>query len=164
MRFLLSNMYAALGLMAVLSAPAAFAFDFSSWDGLLKKYVAPKTMNGVKLQAVDYKKLGKDQAYTKLIKDLKKTSLSDLTTRKEKLTFWINVYKIMAAKMVLDHYPVESINELHFGGSWEWLSNVINTLGKTGMAVGATCALILDNTIPGTREERGLHAWQATDS
>ena len=40
-----------------------------------------------------------------------------------------------------------------------WLANIINTLGSTGMAVGAFSALILDNTIPGTDEERGLKAW-----
>ncbi|GJM22766.1 MAG: xanthine permease [Planctomycetota bacterium] len=38
----------------------------------------------------------------------------------------------------------------------EWLRNIVNTLGQTGMAVGAFLALLLDNTIPGTREERGL--------
>lgn len=111
MRNLLSKMCVVLGVLAVLSTSSAFAFDFSSWDGLLKKYVAPKTINGVKLHAVDYKKLGKDQAYKKLIKDLEKTSLSNLKTREEKLTFWINVYNIMAAKMVLDHYPVDSIKD-----------------------------------------------------
>ena len=41
-----------------------------------------------------------------------------------------------------------------------WLSDVLNTLGSTGMAVGALCALVLDNTIPGTDEERGLEAWR----
>lgn len=40
-----------------------------------------------------------------------------------------------------------------------WLANIINTLGQTGMAVGAFVALILDNTVPGTDEERGLTAW-----
>lgn len=40
-----------------------------------------------------------------------------------------------------------------------WLASIINTLGSTGMAVGATFALFLDNTIPGTDEERGLTAW-----
>jgi len=38
-------------------------------------------------------------------------------------------------------------------------ASVLDTIGKTGMAVGAVSALILDNTIPGTREERGLVAW-----
>jgi xanthine/uracil permease len=39
-----------------------------------------------------------------------------------------------------------------------WLADLVNTLGKSGMAVGALLAAILDNTIPGTPEERGLHA------
>ena len=43
----------------------------------------------------------------------------------------------------------------------EWLANIINTLGSTGMAVGAFIALLLDNTVPGTDEERGLTAWGA---
>jgi xanthine/uracil permease len=42
------------------------------------------------------------------------------------------------------------------------VANVINILGKTGMAVGAFVALFLDNTIPGTDEERGLTAFRAT--
>ncbi|NOZ75998.1 MAG: xanthine permease [FCB group bacterium] len=40
-----------------------------------------------------------------------------------------------------------------------WIANILNTLGSTGMAVGAFTALILDNTVPGTDEERGLNAW-----
>jgi nucleobase transporter 1/2 len=42
-----------------------------------------------------------------------------------------------------------------------WLANILNTLGSTGMAVGALIAGVLDNTIPGTDEERGLVAWQS---
>ncbi len=38
----------------------------------------------------------------------------------------------------------------------QWLQDLANTLGKTGMAVGAFAAVFLDNTIPGTRLERGL--------
>ncbi len=40
------------------------------------------------------------------------------------------------------------------------LVEVVNTLGKTGMAVGALTAFVLDNLVPGTAEERGLVAWQ----
>ncbi|AZO94846.1 solute carrier family 23 protein [Halocella sp. SP3-1] len=39
-----------------------------------------------------------------------------------------------------------------------WLSDIINSIGGTGMAVGAICGLILDNLIPGTDQERGLEA------
>jgi nucleobase transporter 1/2 len=41
-----------------------------------------------------------------------------------------------------------------------WASDVVNTLGSTGMAVGAVVAMVLDNTIPGTEDERGLSAWK----
>ncbi len=41
-----------------------------------------------------------------------------------------------------------------------WLADLVNTLGGTGMAVGALTALVLDNSIPGTDEERGVAAWR----
>ena len=41
-----------------------------------------------------------------------------------------------------------------------WVASILNTLGSTGMAVGAFTALALDNTIVGTDEERGLKAWE----
>ncbi len=40
-----------------------------------------------------------------------------------------------------------------------WVANLLNTVGSTGMAVGAIVATFLDNTIPGTRKQRGLEAW-----
>ena len=39
------------------------------------------------------------------------------------------------------------------------LSDVGVIIDKAGMAVGALIACVLDNTIPGTDEERGLVAW-----
>jgi len=44
-----------------------------------------------------------------------------------------------------------------------WLADIVNTLGNTGMAVGAIIALVLDNTIPGDDEERGLNAWKGAE-
>lgn len=46
---------------------------------------------------------------------------------------------------------------------WSWVANVVNTIGQTGMAVGALFATVLDNVIPGTREERGLAHLHAGD-
>ncbi|SEQ45228.1 uracil-xanthine permease family protein [Natrinema salaciae] len=37
--------------------------------------------------------------------------------------------------------------------------DTVYIIGSTGMAVGGLAALFLDNTIPGTREERGLAQW-----
>ena len=119
-----------ISVLVLLFVQPALAFDFTSWDGLLKKYVSPKTIHGVKLNAVNYKKLAKDQAYTKLIKDLKNVSLSTLKTREEKLAFWINVYNVMAAKMVLDHYPVESIKDAGSLFTAVWKKPVGTVAGK----------------------------------
>ncbi|MDX1579485.1 MAG: solute carrier family 23 protein, partial [Gemmatimonadota bacterium] len=47
---------------------------------------------------------------------------------------------------------------LDWGESWKWFTDIVNTLGQTGMAVGAFLALLLDNTVPGTPRERGLVA------
>lgn len=41
---------------------------------------------------------------------------------------------------------------------------IISVLLKTSMAVGGIIAIILDNTIPGTDEERGLMAWRQSVS
>lgn len=37
-----------------------------------------------------------------------------------------------------------------------WLSDIVNSIGRSGMAVAAVFGLLLDNLIPGTPEERGL--------
>jgi xanthine/uracil permease len=50
-------------------------------------------------------------------------------------------------------------SSIDLGDSLKWFSDIVNTLGSTGMAVGAFIALILDNTVPGTDEERGLKTW-----
>lgn len=44
-----------------------------------------------------------------------------------------------------------------FAPSWPvWLSDIVQTIGQTSMAVAAILGLILDNLIPGTPEERGI--------
>jgi hypothetical protein len=107
--------------LMVLAPSSAWAFDFNAWDGLLKKHVGPTTIAGVRLAGVDYPGIKKDSAYAKLIADLKSFSPATLKTSKEKMTFWINVYNIMAVKMVVDHYPVKSIKDAGslFGSVWK---------------------------------------------
>ena len=87
------------------------AFDFSDWDALVKKYVAPKTIDGVLINAVDYTSLKKDALFSGLVSRLKSYPLERLETKESKLAFWVNVYNILAAKMITDHYPIESIKD-----------------------------------------------------
>ncbi len=94
-----------------LSGTASAAFDFSGWDALLKKHIQPTTLEGVRLNAIDYAKLRTDPEFKKLVGELKSFSPAQLKTRQEKLAFWINVYNIIAAKEVLDNYHVKGIND-----------------------------------------------------
>ncbi len=109
-RRLVVNLILTIGCLIFFTSPA-LAFDFLDWNGLLKKNVKPKVISGVKLNAVNYKSIKNDPAYEKLIGDLKSFNLSDLKTKNDKLAFWINVYNVMAVKMVLDNYPVKSIKD-----------------------------------------------------
>ncbi len=43
------------------------------------------------------------------------------------------------------------------------VATTIFVIGSTGMAVGGLLALFFDNTIPGTRKERGLVEWEAAE-
>ena len=106
---------------------SAWAFDFSGWDGLLKRHVGPTTIAGVRLAGIDYPGMKKDPAYSKLIGELKTFSPATLKTQKEQLAFWINVYNIMAVKMVVDHYPVAGIKDAGdlFGSVWKKTVGVV---------------------------------------
>ena len=114
----------------VLAPSSAWAFDFKGWDGLLKKYVEPTTIEGVVLAGVDYPAVKKDPAYAKLIADLKSFSPATLKIQKEKMAFWINTYNVMAVKMVLDHYPVKSIKDAGSLFSSVWKKKVGVVGGK----------------------------------
>ncbi len=107
---LVLSLILALSVLILFTTPA-LAFDFSGWDQLLKKNVSPKEISGIQLNAVNYKSVKNDPAYAKLIEDLKDYNLGDLRTKNEKLAFWINVYNIMAVKMILDNYPIKSIKD-----------------------------------------------------
>ena len=58
----------------------SMAFDFSDWDTLVKKYVAPETVNGVLINAVDYAGLKKDPLFSSLASRLNSYDLVYLKT------------------------------------------------------------------------------------
>ena len=103
----------ALGVIFVFSfCSNAEAFDFSDWDGLVKKYVAIKNRDGVSFNAFDYGSLKTDPIFSNLVTRLNSFPLEKLQSREAKLAFWINVYNIFAAKMITDNFPIESIKDV----------------------------------------------------
>ena len=97
--------------LILMSVVPIAAFDFSDWDALIKKHVSPEKVDGVMINAVNYKNLKNDGDFKKLISRLNSVQENLLKTREEKLVFWINTYNILSAKMVVDQFPIKSIKD-----------------------------------------------------
>jgi len=74
---------------------------------------------------VNYKELKNDNRLDEYLNQLENTD-PDTLKRNEKLAFWINAYNAFTLTVIVDNYPIESINELHTGGRM-----VGHLLGKT---------------------------------
>jgi Protein of unknown function, DUF547 len=79
------------------------------FSSVLNKYV----QNG----RVNYKELCKDPDLAKYISYLESSDPEKITDQKVRLAFWINAYNAYTLKIICDHYPVKSINDLHSGGT-----------------------------------------------
>jgi len=91
--------------------------DNSLFTELLKEHV--------KDGLVDYKLLKNDERLDEYIDQLSKTNPAEIVNDDYKKAFWINAYNAYTIKFVLDEYPVESINDLHWGGLY--LGTVLGT-------------------------------------
>jgi uncharacterized protein (DUF2249 family) len=86
----------------------AFAND-ALYTSLLQKYVQQGKVN--------YKELCKTSDLSKYISFLESSDPERITNNKDRLAFWINSYNAYTLKIICDHYPVKSINDLHSGGT-----------------------------------------------
>lgn len=115
----------------------AASFDYRHYEGILNRYLKPDvSIDGVLVTAVDYGALAaeaqkKDSDYSTLRKDLASFDPGTLTNREDKMAFWIDVYNIAAMKMIIDHYPVDSIKSKKI--NWlgvPWDKKIITVGGK----------------------------------
>jgi hypothetical protein len=118
------------GVLILMSVVPVAAFDFSDWDALIKKYVSPKKVDGVMINAVNYKNLKNDGDFKKLISRLNSVQENLLKTREEKLVFWINTYNILSVKMVVDRFPIKSIKDVGSFFSPVWKKPAGRVAGK----------------------------------
>ena len=79
----------------------------STWDSLLKKHVNDQGM-------VDYKGMMADSTELKKYLDLlsKNHPNEKNWSKEERLAYWINAYNAFTVKLIMDHYPVESIKDI----------------------------------------------------
>ena len=65
---------------------------------------------------VNYGALCNDQRLNAYIEHLESTNPADFRDRAQRLAFWINAYNAFTLKIVCENYPIQSINDLHWGG------------------------------------------------
>lgn len=120
----------------------AATFDYSTYKQFLAKYAVPgKKIGDIELNVVDYDAIQRDREktnslYEKILEQLANFDPKTLQNRGEEIAFWINAYNIGAIKMIMDHYPVDSIRSRKIN----WLRNPWNikivTIGKETYSLG----------------------------
>jgi hypothetical protein len=81
--------------------------------------------NYVRGGLVDYKNLKNDTRLDDYIDQLSETDPQAFENIDDEKAFWINVYNAYTLKFIIEEYPVESINDLHWGGLY--LGTVLGT-------------------------------------
>ena len=110
---------------------AGFDHTHSAWSEVLSKYTS-KSGNQTYFH---YKELKKNKellnAYLAKLESLTPKEFETFGD-KQKLAFWINAYNAHTVKIVLKHYPVESIKDIGGGlfSSGPWKMDFINLFGK----------------------------------
>src|SRR4051794_34376581 len=100
----------------------AAAIDHRIWQDLLSRYLATPHPSGIarfsyaRVSPSDKANLNR---YLVGLQQLDPRAHS----RAEQIAYWINLYNALTVKLVLDHYPVQSIREIHEGliafGPWD---------------------------------------------
>lgn len=90
--------------------------NHQAWGHFLTTYRHVSTDGAVQ---VAYRDVTADdrRALNDYIDALGETPVSTLN-REEQFAYWVNLYNALTVKLILDHYPVESIREIEFGRSF----------------------------------------------
>ncbi len=103
------------------------AIDHHLWDQFLKHHVQ-KSHQGI--HVIDYVHMPeKDHnLINEYLWHLSQVPISNYN-RREQLAFWINLYNALVMKIVLEHYPVDTINDINispgFFSDGPWAANLI---------------------------------------
>jgi hypothetical protein len=97
------------GLSALAGQPAA-GFDLDGYGRILESHTKPVSDSaGVR---VDYEALRSSADWRSVVASLVASDPSALTTRSERLTFWINAYNVLAIDLVTRNLPIASIRDI----------------------------------------------------
>ncbi|MDC9729046.1 MAG: DUF547 domain-containing protein [Methyloprofundus sp.] len=85
--------------------------DWSEYKKVLA-FIEQGEKHATQLALLDYSALKQNGQIEKAYQIIKQFDINQLKSHDEKLAFYINTYNILALKMVLDHWPLESIKDV----------------------------------------------------
>ena len=92
--------------LAATPAAAAGPIDHSGFDRLLKKHVSERG-------AVSYQGFKADEAvFNQYLALLSKNPPASGLAKADQMAYWINAYNAYTIRLILDHYPVQSIKDI----------------------------------------------------
>jgi len=91
--------------------------DHAAWNNFLKTYIVANDPSGI--NRMRYSAVTKDdrRALEGYLGRMQGVRVSGLN-RAEQKAYWINLYNALTVKVVLDHYPVESIRDIDISPGW----------------------------------------------
>ena len=102
-------MFMWLIIMLFVSLNYANPVQHGEWDVLVKKHVSKNGM-------VDYQGFLKDKKQLQVYLDkLSANKPTSKWSKNEKMAFWINAYNAFTVKLILDHYPINSMKDIKKG-------------------------------------------------
>ncbi len=101
------------------------------WDSFLKKYIKADSsnLNLFRYNAVKKEDKNKLDSYISYLSGITITNHN----KKEQLAYWINLYNALTIKVVLEHYPVQSIKDIKLSGILKpgpWKKELISIEGR----------------------------------
>ena len=91
--------------------PDAQVVDHSALSGFLSRYVVPGGPGGMNLVDYGHVTPAERSMLEQYIDTLESTEITRLN-RAEQLAVWINLYNAVTVRVILDHYPVNSIRDI----------------------------------------------------
>lgn len=138
----MKKLFTTLTIITILQLSNAFAHNSETFEKmpflkpyseLLEKYVHPETLEGIPSTGVNYLGWQSDPKHKTAMKLLEKTNLSDIKSKEEKISFWINAYNLLTIDLIVTKGEQESIHNLGglVGDPWNEFSWVIDGLEIT---------------------------------
>lgn len=107
------------------------------YDRFLSTYWHPQvTINGIRTTVFDYARMKQDaqspdSLFNQILQSLARLNPEQLKEAKEIKAFWINAYNFAATRLIIDHYPVNSIRSLRISLiKYPWFKKAIRIGGK----------------------------------